>query len=135
MAAALGLDIDQGGPGGGGRAQRCRRRQDLTGAPGVSEAAMGAGEKATAAALGQVTTERMGRDASELQGGIGLLSTPTTEEIAEIHGKAKVLGYDNVVQNPCFMPLGPRTQVEGARQAGDPNWLGWLGMGSSPIGD
>ncbi|CAL1382875.1 unnamed protein product [Linum trigynum] len=60
-----------------------------------------------AVTLGQGTAERVGLDAGGPHGGLGLVPTPTTEEIAAIRGKVKMPGYDNVVHNPCFIPLGP----------------------------
>ncbi|CAL1352823.1 unnamed protein product [Linum trigynum] len=62
---------------------------------------------ATAATLGQAGTDRVDLVADGPRGGPGLLPTPTAEEIAALRGKAKMPGYDNVVQNPCFKPMGP----------------------------
>ncbi|CAL1404148.1 unnamed protein product [Linum trigynum] len=74
--------------------------------PAGSGATTGPGGGAAATTVGQAAVERVGSDTEGPRNGPGLLPTPTGEEIAAIRGKAKMPGYDNVVQNPCFNPMG-----------------------------
>ncbi|CAL1396138.1 unnamed protein product [Linum trigynum] len=69
-------------------------------------AATGSGGGAAGTTVGQAAVERVGPDAEGPRNGPGLLPNLKAEEIAAIRGKAKMSGYDNVVQNPCFNPMG-----------------------------
>ncbi|CAL1395351.1 unnamed protein product [Linum trigynum] len=115
MAAALALDdgdrggvvmtkVDQAAVAGH---RAATGGGDPTAVSAASEAMAGAGGEATVATLGQAAAKQVGLDACGPHGGLGLLPTLTEEENAAIRGKAKMPGYDNVVQNPCFRPLVP----------------------------
>ncbi|CAL1381276.1 unnamed protein product [Linum trigynum] len=124
VVAALGLDggdrceeaaakagnaaaVGQLAGAGGGKSTAASAASSAAAVPAAVEAVAGPGGEATAATLGQTGTDRVGPVTDGSRAGPGLLPTPTAEEIAALRGKAKMSGYDNVVQNPYFKPMGP----------------------------
>ncbi|CAL1388852.1 unnamed protein product [Linum trigynum] len=114
--------VSQHAGAGGGKLTAASAASAAAAVPAAVGAGAGPGGEATAATLGQAGNDRVGPGTDGPRSGPGLLPTPTTEEIAALRGKTKMPGYDNVVQNPCFKPMGP-SPMEGemgrGQRAGD----------------